>query len=110
MKLQGLHRKTDSGIFYDQPPMSMGIRPKPISLGTKNEEEVVEVYYDLLADTNIAFYKRTHRMEGARFVGERHRSSKSQETERVPATVVDLLNNREAGHPFHRDPDRPSGS
>lgn len=108
MKLPGLYRKTDSGVYYYQPPMAKGVRPRPISLRTKIEEDAVEAYYALLADANVAFKKGTLRMEGARFVAEKreaklHRSSSSQETERVLAAVVDLLGNREVSSYAHED-------
>lgn len=108
MKLRGLYRKTDSGIFYYQPPMAKGVRPKPISLGTKIEEEAVEAYYALLADVNVAFKKGTLRMEGARFIAEKrnekvHRSSSSTETERVLNATIDLLGNREVSSYTHED-------
>lgn len=108
MKLRGLYQKTDSGIFYYQPPMSKGIRPRPISLRTKIEEEAVEAYYALLADASVEFRKGTLRMEGARFVAEKreariHRSSSSQETERVLRATIDLLGNREVSSYTHED-------
>jgi hypothetical protein len=83
MKLRGLYRKTDSGVFYYQPPMAKGVRPRPISLGTKIEEDAVEAYYAFLADASVAFKKGTLRMEGARFIAEKreaklHRTSSSQ--------------------------------
>jgi len=108
MKLRGLYRKTDSGIFYYQPPMAKGVRPKPISLGTKIEEEAVEAYYALLADANAAFKKGTLRMEAARFTAEKReakiqRSNSSAETERIIGAVIDLLGNREVSSYTHED-------
>lgn len=108
MKLRGLYRKTDSGIFYYQPPMVKGVRPKPISLETKDEEEATAAYYALLAEANAAFKKGTLRMEGARFIAEKkgekiHRSSSSTETERVLKAALDFLGNREVSAITHED-------
>jgi integrase len=108
MKISGLYRKTDSGIWYYQPPMAKGVRPKPVSLGTKIEAEAVEAYYSILADANAAFRRGSLRMEGARFINERrnekvHRPTSSAETERVIGAVVDLLGNREVSDYSHDD-------
>ena len=108
MKLKGLYRKGDSGIWYYQPPQAKGIRPKPISLGTKVEAEAVDAYYALLADAHIAFRRGSLRMEGARFIAERradkiHRPTSSAETERILGAVVDLLGNREVADYSHED-------
>ncbi len=108
MKLKGLYQKTDSGIWYYQPPQAKGVRPKPISLGTKIESEAVEAYYAILADTSSAFRRGSLRMEGARFIAERlaekvHRTTSSAETERVIGAVVELLGNREVADYGHED-------
>jgi len=108
MKLKGLYQKTDSGIWYYQPPQAKGVRPKPISLGTKIEAEAVEAYYAILADTSSAFRRGSLRMEGARFIAERlaekvHRTTSSAETERVIGAVVDLLGNHEVADYSHED-------
>jgi integrase len=100
MKLKGLYRKTDSGVWYYQPPMAKGVRPKPMSLRTKVESEAVEAYYALLADARAAFRRGSLRMEGARFVADRraekvHRSTSSAETERILGAAIDLIGNRE---------------
>ena len=108
MKLPGLYQKTDSRIFYYQPPMAKGVRPRPISLGTKVEAEAVEAYYALRHDAQDAFRRGSLRMEAARFLEQKrlariHRPGSSVETERVIKAAVDLLGNREVSSYTHAD-------
>jgi integrase len=100
MKLRGLYRKTDTGIYYYQPPMARGVRPKPISLGTKDLEEATAAYWRAVAETRDEFRRGSLRMESARFLRERldaghHTAQSSQETERVIRRTIEALGNRE---------------
>lgn len=108
MKLPGLYQKTDSKIYYYQPPMARGVRPRPISLGTKIEAEAVEAYYALINDTRETFRRGCLRMEAARFLNERrmariHRTGSSVATERVIEAAIDALGNRQVDEYTHED-------
>ena len=98
MKLKGLYQKTDSKIFYYQPPMSKGVRPKPISLATKDPEEAVAKYYAVAAEVEEQFKRGALRMELARFVIEKrhtkeHSDATTEHTERVFDQVLAILGN-----------------
>jgi integrase len=100
MKLKGLYQKTDSKIWYYQPPMAKGVRPKPISLGTKSEEEAVAVYYAVASQLEEQFRRGSIRMELARYVQEKksaglHSAATTDHTERTMEQVIKLLGNRE---------------
>ncbi len=86
MKLKGLYRLTHSGIFYYQPPQVGGIRPKPVNLGTKDEQIAVEKYHRAVADAQRQFAGGSVRMEAARFLAQRrsegaHTERSSEESE-----------------------------
>lgn len=98
MKLKGLYQKTDSKIYYYQPPMSKGVRPKPISLGTKDPEEAVALYYSVAAQMEEQFKRGALRMEVARFIQEKraareHSEATADHTTRVFAQVLKILGN-----------------
>ena len=100
MKLKGLYQKTDSRIWYYQPPMSKGVRPKPISLGTKDEEAAVAVYYAIAASVEEQTRRGSLRMEVARYVAEKkasgeHSAATTDHTERTMNQVITLLGNRQ---------------
>ena len=105
MKLKGLYQKTDSRIFYYQPPMSKGVRPKPISLGTKDPEEAVAIYYSVASEQEERFKRGSLRMEAARFIQEnrrngnrgKHSPATSEHYERVLEQAIEFLGNREVG-------------
>lgn len=99
MKLKGLYQKTDSKIWYYQPPMAKGVRPKPISLGTKDEEEAVGLYYATVSDLEERFRRGSLRMEAARYIKDRtaegaHSPASGENAERMLAMVVTMLGNR----------------
>jgi integrase len=98
MKLRGLYRVERTGVWYYQPPMSKGIRPKAISLGTKDEAEAVKAYYAMLAQAEETFRRGSIRMEAARYVkamrdSGKHRPATTEHSERVLGQLIDLVNN-----------------
>lgn len=98
MKLKGLYRKTDSGVWYYQPPMVKGVRPKPISLETKDLEEATEAYFRTAQDAQREFSAESVRMESARFLRAKiasgqHTPLSSEQAERVLKKFIDLANN-----------------
>ena len=102
MKLKGLYKKTDSGIYYYQPSMVKGVRPPPISLETKKEEEAVEAYYRVAQEAKREFSAKSLRMEAARWllamrVQERHTETTSAEAHRIATEFIDLTGNPPIG-------------
>lgn len=100
MKLKGLYQKTDSRIWYYQPPMAKGVRPRPISLGTKDAEEAVAAYYAVAASSEEQFRRGTLRMEAARYVAQKrdegkHTPATTEHAERILGMVVAVLGNRD---------------
>jgi integrase len=100
MKLKGLYQKTDSKIWYYQPPMAKGVRPKPISLATKDEETAVAKYYAVAAELEEQFRRGSIRMELVRYVQEKklsgeHSPATTDHTERTMDQVIKMLGNRE---------------
>lgn len=100
MKLQGLYKKTDSGIYYYQPPMAKGIRPKPVSLRTKDEAEAVAAYYEIASELGATYRKGSLRMEIARYLAakreaQEHTENSGTESGRFLNGLIDLLGNRE---------------
>lgn len=81
MKLKGLYRKTDTGIWYYQPPMVKGVRPRPISLETKDIEEATEAYFRTAQEAQREFSAESVRMEAVRFL--RAKQASGQHTERT---------------------------
>lgn len=74
MKLKGLYPHTQTGIFYFQPPTLNGVRPKPISLGTKDENEAIEQYQALAGMADVTLTEGQLRGEMGRYVEIKHRS------------------------------------
>jgi integrase len=100
MHLRGLYRQPHSGIYYYQPPQVGGVRPKPINLRTKDENEAVEAYYQAKHLASEAFRRGTLQMEGARFVkdcrdSKAQRPASADQTARVIRFAVDAMGNRE---------------
>jgi integrase len=99
MKLKGLYQKTDTGIFYYQPPMAKGVRPAAISLGTKIESEAVAQYHEVATDAANQFQRGSFRMEAARYISEQrasgiHREQTAAETEWLLTRVIRDIGNR----------------
>ena len=102
MKLKGLYRKTDSGIWYYQPPMVKGVRPRAISLKTKNKKEAVEAYFRTAEDARREFSAESIQMEAARFLkamleSERHTERTSEEAAHVLKEFAELHRNPPTG-------------
>lgn len=98
MKLRGLYQKTDSKIWYYQPPQAKGVRPKPISLGTKDPEEAVLAYHRVAGAAAEAFRRGSLRMEVVRYIQEmaakgKHRPATTEHCERVLGQLIDLVGN-----------------
>lgn len=98
MKLRGLYRKSDTSIYYYQPSMVKGIRPKPISLETKDEKEAVQKYHAVAIESAREFASGSVRMEAARFLEIRkkeggHTERTSQESEMVIDAFLDCIGN-----------------
>jgi len=98
MKLRGLYRKTDSGIYYYQPPQKKGVRPRPISLETKSEKEAIQKYHEIAEQSAQSFAGGSIRMEAARFVAAKrdsgeHTSRTSEESEAALARLIDCVGN-----------------
>ncbi len=81
MKLKGLYQKTDTGIWYYQPRMVKGVRPKPISLETKDPEEAAEAYFRVAQNAHREFSAESVRMEAVRFL--RAKAASGQHTPRT---------------------------
>lgn len=108
MKLRGLYKVERTGVWYFQPPMSKGIRPKAISLGTKDEQEAVGAYYAMLAQVEEQFRRGSLRMESARYIAAKRNEAKhtpatTEHAERVLGQVIAILGNREVA--AYRKPD-----
>jgi integrase len=100
MHLRGLYRKTDSGIWYYQPPMAKGIRPKPVSLRTKDEEEAIAAYHSVARDLDAIYRRGSMRMEIARYLADKrarheHTANSSEASERVLNEALSVMGNRE---------------
>lgn len=98
MKLRGLYRVERTGVWYYQPPMSKGIRPKAMSLGTKDEAEAVAAYYAMIAQAEEAFRRGSIRMEAARYVKQmrdqgKHRPATTEHSERILGQLVEMVGN-----------------
>ncbi|NLT71520.1 MAG: hypothetical protein GXX91_12630 [Verrucomicrobiaceae bacterium] len=66
MKLPGRYRMPHTGIYYFQPPMVKGVRPKPINLRTKDSAEAVEAYYQARKLASETFRRSTLWTEGVK--------------------------------------------
>lgn len=98
MKLKGLYQKTDSRIWYYQPPMAKGVRPKPISLGTKDPEKATALYHEVVRQASAAFRRGSLRMEVARYIMEmrqkgKHRPATTEHSERVLGQLIEMVGN-----------------
>lgn len=98
MKLKGLYQKTDTGIWYYQPPMVKGVRPKAISLETKDAEEATEAYFRTAQNAHREFAAESVRMEAVRFLRAKlasgqHTPLTSEQSETVLEKFAALTNN-----------------
>lgn len=98
MKLKGLYQKTDTGVWYYQPPMVKGVRPKAISLETKDPEEATEAYFRVSQEARREFSAESVRMEAVRFLraklaSGRHTVRTSEETEAALDKFITLTKN-----------------
>ena len=108
MKLPGLFRRGNTGVFYYQPPQVKGVRPPAISLETKSEVVAVQKYHQVVADAGRVFAGGTIRMEAAAFILERrqhsaHTERTSEETQRVLARFTDETGNKPLAAVTHED-------
>ena len=98
MKLRGLYRKSDTGIWYYQPPMIKGVRPRAISLETKDLEEATEAYFRTAENAQREFSAESVRMEAVRFLraksaSGRHTARTTEETEAILEQFIAFTKN-----------------
>lgn len=68
MKLKGLYQKSDTKIWYFQPPQKKGTRVKPISLKTKDREKAIEEYLRLKPEVEAELQPSLASFEAARYL------------------------------------------
>ena len=85
-KIRGLYQKTDTKIWYFQPPMRKGHRPKPISLQTKRYEEALQIYQELRIDPEMSFTGGRLKTERDRFLAAKRRRQRHTEASTRNAT------------------------
>ena len=108
MKLPGLFRRSNTGVYYYQPPQVRGVRPPAISLETKSEEIAVQKYHATVADSQRLFAGGSVRMEAAAFLLERrrhgaHTARTSEESERTLVRFAEQVRNRPLASIGHDD-------
>lgn len=108
MQLKGLYKLKHSGIWYFQPPMVGGVRPKPINLKTKDEETAVQAYHEAVIDAGRLFAGGSIRMEAARYLAEKARAGQhsprtTEESSKVFESFADHCGNRALASVTHED-------